>query len=177
MASLYTRKGDQGQTVLTDGEKISKGDIQVECYGTLDELKSYIGLSMAFITEDGLAKELQYIQERLFILGGILAHSKLVSIKAENQITAGDIRKLEQWIDQKLAAMPPIRHFVGISTHKGSAVLDVARSICRRCERSLVRMLEQKSIEVDSNVHAFLNRLSDYLFAASCWIRYVEKEE
>lgn len=177
---IYTRAGDGGETALAGGVKVSKSSIEVESYGESDELISYLGVVRAVANDPGsrpsdeIAAETEEvflkIQNTLYEAGAVLASRQPVSPAAASYTAAEDSRVafLEQRIDRYRALFDAIDGF----TIPGDCVLNahahVARTICRRWERILVRRHEAAPIE--PWVLAYANRLSDYLFAYTRWI-------
>jgi cob(I)alamin adenosyltransferase len=159
---IYTKTGDSGQTSLAQGGRVSKSDERVELYGTCDELMSSIGLVQ---TEFGkIQEEISIIQNILFELGSELAGFR----KQDNEpiILEEDIVLLEKSIDEMQLVLPPLKTFILPGGCLEARFLHLARTICRRLERLLVRYQESGG-EVLPNSLVFINRLSDYLFVAA----------
>ena len=161
---IYTKTGDKGTTSLIGGTKVSKAHLRIEAYGTVDELNSYIGLCNDLLTDKDSNIILQEIQDRLFTIGSALAcdpeketKMKIPDLKEE------DIALLEKEIDKMDAALPSMKSFILPGGHPTVSHLHIARCICRRAERSCVR-LETGNNEVEPMIRKYLNRLSDYLF-------------
>jgi cob(I)alamin adenosyltransferase len=162
---VYTKTGDYGETSLFGGSRVSKSDLRIQAYGTVDELNSYIGLLRDMSIGEQETRELLFIQDRLFTLGAILASEKESSKSKLPQILAKDIRFLEDAIDAMEISLDPINAFVLPGGHIIVSHCHVARCICRRAERVVVQLSEHTP--VDSLVINYLNRLSDYLFVLS----------
>lgn len=159
---IYTKTGDSGTTALFGGKRVSKADLRIETYGTVDELNSWIGVLRDQEVNAKRGEELIEIQDRLFTIGSILATepgNTKVKIPA---LTDADIAFLEQRIDAMDSALEPMRLFVLPGGAQAVSFGHVCRTVCRRAER-LVISLDQ-SEPVDSQVIIYLNRLSDYLF-------------
>lgn len=161
---IYTRKGDDGTTSLFGGDRLSKADIRVEAYGTVDELNSFVGLLIDYLTDDHIRQYNQKIQHILFNLGSIVATVDEKYIAQLPQITPQEIVSIESEIDQMEVSLPPMTNFVLPSGHHQVSLAHICRTVCRRAERGLVRLYH-----VDSNLSLviliqFLNRLSDYYF-------------
>ena len=159
---IYTKTGDQGTTSLFGGKRVSKSDLRIDAYGTVDELNSYVGL----LRDQGVNKKrnevLVEIQDRLFTSGSILATEPgNVKVKIPS-LQETDITFLEKQIDEMDAQLPPMKSFVLPGGHESVSFGHVARTVCRRAER-LVIALDQIE-KVDELVIKYLNRLSDYLF-------------
>ena len=170
---LYTKRGDAGLTDLFGGRRVSKDDLRVEAYGTVDELNSVIGLVRSVDGNelfDEIAEPLRAIQSRLFELGADLATPRDVLGEGESKrasavprIGAERVAELEAWIDAASAAVPAMRHFILPGGTQLAARLHVARTVCRRAERLVVALA--KAEPVGEQVVVYLNRLSDLLFA------------
>ncbi len=162
---IYTRKGDKGTTSLVGGERVPKYDLRVECYGTVDELVSYLGLVRDCLHDAVLIDELKKIQNTLFNVESILAcetpeiAEKMPAVKTE------DVQYLEKRIDAMNAQLLPLKAFLIPGGSRTSSHIHVARTICRRAERLCVRLSEEKP--TDNTILQYINRLSDYLFVLS----------
>jgi cob(I)alamin adenosyltransferase len=162
---IYTKKGDQGSTGLIGGTRVSKGDVRIEAYGSIDELNSYIGLVSTMPIDHVYVLQLQEIQDRLFTIGSHLAADPEKSKMQLPDLLASDVEKLENWMDAMDAALAPLTAFILPGGHAISAHIHVARCICRRAERMAVVLDELEGVE--ALVLTYLNRLSDYLFVLS----------
>lgn len=160
LSKIYTRTGDDGTTGLGDGNRIAKDAPRMQAIGDVDELNSSIGLMIAYIEEaqanDSLLKPLIAIQHRLFDLGGELSIPGYVIIKAEH------VAVLETLIDQLNSELPPLKNFILPSGSKVVSSCHLARSICRRAERSMVSLNNHEPINAAGR--QYINRLSDLLF-------------
>lgn len=171
-SKLYTRAGDRGETALFGGDRVPKDHPRVEAYGSVDELNSALGVAASFVRQRRVAAALQSIQNELLNLGSELAAQSRLS--ADKSRTFPDpearIADLERLIDEYDAKLLPLRTFILPSGSRAGALLHLARSVCRRAERAVVRLSRHE----DVNPHAivYLNRLSDLLFALA---RYVNK--
>jgi len=159
---IYTKKGDQGSTGLIGGTRVSKGDVRIEAYGTVDELNSYIGLLSTLDIDHRYVAQLQEIQDRLFTIGSHLAADPEKSKMQLPDLTEEDVAKLEHWMDVMDDTLPALTAFILPGGHPTSAHAHVARCICRRAERMTVTLDELEGVE--ALVLTYLNRLSDYLF-------------
>ena len=161
---IYTKKGDQGMTSLFGGTKLSKADIRIEAYGTVDELNSSIGIVIANINDDKTEQELLRIQKRLFDIGAILATNpdkpELISPFNEDEI-----KFLENRIDSMEKNLKPLKNFILPSGSLLIANTHLARTICRRAERRIVAIMDISDIYKPLTI--YINRLSDYLFVLS----------
>ena len=164
LTRIITKGGDAGQTSLGGGRRISKSALRIEAYGTVDELCSVIGLARG---AQGLpapsGKVLEQIQRDLFTLGGELCYAPddFPKMKQEG-MTDAMVERLEAWAQDRNAALPPLKEFILPAGAQGAAELHVARTVCRRAERDLVRLMEAEPIR--PACLKYLNRLSDLLF-------------
>jgi len=163
---IYTRTGDDGTTSLVGGTRVSKTDVRLDAYGTIDELNSHIGVITAHVTDKALLEDLRWIEGRLFAIGGGLATDMSVTPLYDScRIFQEDVDHLENMIDKISAGLPVIKRFVLPGGTPASTAAGVARSVCRRAEREILRLKEQA--QTDSLLTIFINRLSDYLFVLS----------
>ncbi len=160
---IYTKTGDSGNTSLIGGTKVLKSNLRIETYGTIDELNSYIGLCRDLIEDTLSQKTLLEVQDRLFTMGSTLAcdPEKETQMKLPN-LGQGDIEWLEKEIDRMNELLPEMKSFILAGGHPTISHLHIARCICRRAERTCVRLSELSFVE--SKIIIYLNRLSDYLF-------------
>ena len=182
ITKVYTRTGDGGQTRLAGGQSVSKDSLRVEAYGTVDELNASIGLVRA-LNEDGrrtqvsaqqLERDLRWIQNKLFDLGGLLATAPGQTFKNMPTIKAQDAVKLERMMDRRQKDLAPLKEFILPGGGKVSAALHQARTICRRAERVGVRLAKEEPL--DGQIVKFLNRLSDTLFVLARWVAKTQGE-
>jgi cob(I)alamin adenosyltransferase len=159
---IYTKTGDQGTTSLFGGKRVSKSDLRIDSYGTVDELNSYIGLLRDQEVNHSRKEILVEIQDRLFTIGSILATEPGNTKVKIPSLLESDITLLENEMDKMDAVLPPMRFFVLPGGHPSVSFGHVARTVCRRAER-LVIALHHIEI-IDPLVIKYLNRLSDYLF-------------
>jgi cob(I)alamin adenosyltransferase len=161
---IYTRGGDRGETGLGDGSRVRKDDLRVAAYGDLDELSSVLGLALAETRRRVLAAVLREVQRDLFALGAQLADPsrRVAGRKAKAAIGDGHVARLESEIDRCEAKLPPLRAFVLPGGSRVGALLHLARTVCRRAERTAVALAQREA--VDAAVLSYVNRLSDLLF-------------
>lgn len=163
---IYTKTGDKGQTSLIGGRRVSKADLRIDAYGTVDELNSWIGLVRDQAINEVRRDLLKEIQDRLFTVGATLATDPDKAIKrAIPDVISDDIGLLEQAMDAMDTELPPLRAFVLPGGHESVSYCHLARTVCRRAERLVISLNEQSP--VDELVLQYLNRLSDYLFVLS----------
>ncbi|MBI2036167.1 cob(I)yrinic acid a,c-diamide adenosyltransferase [Candidatus Microgenomates bacterium] len=173
---IYTRTGDKGQTSLFGGKRVGKDDVRVEAYGTIDELNSAIGLTIAMINDKGLRmkNELVKIQNDLFDIGSILASSSktlnLKPITLKSRVT-----EFEELIDELTEKLPQLRNFILPGGGKAGASLHLARAVCRRAERRVIALAKKE--QVTSEIIIYLNRLSDLLFTIARFVNQQEKKK
>ena len=162
---IYTKTGDSGKTSLLEGTRLSKAHERIEAYGTVDELNSFIGLLAD--QEAGIPYRLflKRIQDRLFVIGANLASDPSKTAEKVPPVKDSDIQLLETAMDEMDAQLPPLRHFILPGGHQAVSLAHVARTICRRAERGVIRLAEHE--EVPGQIVPFLNRLSDYFFILS----------
>ena len=159
---VYTKTGDLGETSLLGGSRVSKAELQIESYGTVDELNSYIGLIRDQIWKQPLLEELIEIQDRLFTIGAHLANDKKKNKIKLPEIHEKDVQRLEMEIDMMDSQLPPMKAFILPGGHTLVSHTHIARCVCRRAERKVVRLSE--NWEISPVIIKYLNRLSDYLF-------------
>ena len=160
---IYTKTGDDGTTSLFDGTRVAKTHPRVVAYGVVDELNAHLGAARAAGLVDDLAAKVADLQRDLFALGARLAdpRHKIAERVTKATIADGDVARLEGWIDELEAGLPPLRHFILAGGSPAGAALHVARTICRRAELHALQLGEG---EVEAVVLIYLNRLSDLLF-------------
>lgn len=161
---IYTKAGDGGETGLGDGTRVPKDALRVAAYGDVDELNAAVGLARA----EGLASEddalLHEIQRALFALGAQLAdpRARLRDKTAKVALGSDDIGLLEQAIDAREPELEPLRSFILPGGCRAGALLHLARTVCRRAERTSVALARAEGLE--PGLVTYLNRLSDLLF-------------
>ena len=158
----YTKTGDNGQTSLASSQRVNKTCTRIEAYGTVDELNSQIGLLITYCISSHDIEILTEVQETLFVIGGILATDAPDSDK-NCSVTSDTVLHLEQEIDAICSTLPPLKSFILPGGTRASAVSHICRTVCRRAERRILCLYEQE-INVNPNLIAYINRLSDYLF-------------
>ena len=159
---IYTKTGDEGMTSLVGGKRVKKCCARLDSYGSVDELNSFIGLLLTYITDEADIAFLQKIQAELFMVGGSLATDLSVS-EARCEVTQVMISDIESEIDRLSVLLPPLRSFVVPGGSRAAALAHVCRTVCRRAERCVFALIEEGGA-VEENVAVYLNRLSDYFF-------------
>ena len=166
---IYTKTGDKGTTGLVGGTRIPKHDLRIDCYGTVDELNSYLGLIRDQAISDNSKTTLIKIQNQLFIIGSLLATDP-EKLKDESKrkrlgitfLEADAIAFLETEIDAMNLALPPMTHFILPGGHQTVSFCHIARCICRRAERNVSKLNVEQPTQPE--VLIYLNRLSDFIF-------------
>jgi cob(I)alamin adenosyltransferase len=163
---IYTKTGDKGLTSLIGGTRVPKSSLRIDCYGTVDELNSYVGVLRDQEVNAPRREVLKEIQDRLFTIGAHLAtdpakdtHQRIPDLHAE------DVALLEAEMDRMDKVLAPLREFVLPGGHQAVSFGHVARCVCRRAERLVIHLSEESPVE--DLVVMYLNRLSDYLFVLS----------
>lgn len=162
---IYTKTGDKGQTSLIGGTRVPKFDVRIEAYGTVDELNSNIGLVRDQAIDEHSLSILIEIQDRLFTIGSLLAADPEKNKMQLPQISKKDIELLESEMDTMNEKLPEMKHFVLPGGHSIVSICHIARCVCRRAERCVLKLNEHSP--VDELIYKYLNRLSDYLFVLS----------
>jgi cob(I)alamin adenosyltransferase len=156
LSRIVTRTGDAGTTGLGDGSRVAKDSARIEAIGAVDELNSTIGLLLTEPLPDGLAVVLTDVQHDLFDLGGEL------SIPGFASVTDAHVLRLEAAVERVNADLAPLKEFVLPGGTRAAALAHVARTVCRRAERALVRLAAAEAVTEASR--RYVNRLSDLLF-------------
>lgn len=169
---IYTKTGDDGTTSLFGGKRVLKDDERVDTYGDIDELNSIIGLSLNFVLSHEVKKDLMKIQNQLFRVGAFLAtpiddRSKLKTLE---NISDQDIIYFENRIDYYDERLPELKNFILPGGSLSSGFLHFARTVCRRCERKIVKFALKE--EGDKIYIKYFNRLSDFLFVIARYENY-----
>lgn len=172
---IYTRTGDKGKTSLFSGQRISKADLRVEAYGTVDELNSVIGVAIAQIQNSKLKNQLIKIQKDLLETGSVLAQSESMNNESGIKNLGKRVKDFEKMIDEITAQLPALANFILPGGGKAGSLLHFARTVCRRAERKVVALAEKET--VSSEIIVYLNRLSDLLFTMARFLNYKEKRK
>ena len=159
---IYTKTGDKGKTSLLGGTRVLKSNERIDAYGTIDELNSFLGL----VSDLDPVKErvilIRNIQSRLFTIGSSLAAETTRAKDFKPDLEEGDIITLEKAIDDMNESLPTMKNFIIPGGHQLVSSSHIARTVCRRAERLIIRLSE--SMEIEEIIIRYLNRLSDYLF-------------
>ena len=158
LSKIYTRTGDDGSTGLGDGSRVAKDSARIQALGDIDELNSTIGVLLAEKLPAGVRQALLRIQHDLFDLGGELCIPGYVLLRD------GQVQLLEAEIDQLNADLPMLKEFILPGGSRAAAAAHLARTVCRRAERSVVALGKKQAVTAEAR--QYLNRLSDLLFVA-----------
>ncbi len=173
LTKIYTHTGDQGETGLVDGKRISKDSPRIWAAGTVDELNSAIGLACALKPDRRTAAELKKIQNTLFNLGAELATLPEDFVTGMPCVEQNHITALERLMDGLNIKLGLLEEFILPAGIPAAAQLHVARTVCRRAERLCVRLA--KADKIGDQVIPYLNRLSDALFVLARWVNFKAK--
>ncbi len=170
---IYTRTGDAGETSFFGGGRVPKSDPRVAAYGDVDELGAALGLAHAHLASwPALRKRLEDVQRVLFGIGGEIATpNPAARDRLRGLVREEDVAVLERSIDEMEADLPELKSFILAGGGPAGAVLHLARTVCRRAERSVVGL---EGAELRPEIVRYLNRLSDWLFVTA---RYVNRRE
>jgi len=183
ITKVYTKTGDKGKTRLAGGQQVWKDNLRVEAYGTVDELNASLGVVRALwlaetkgATQTQGERELRWMQNKLFDIGGLLATAPGQSFPNMPSVKPVDVTRLEDLIDGWQKDLQPLIEFILPGGGTIASSLHLARTICRRAERCCVSLMRKEP--VDQLIITYLNRLSDALFVLARWVasRSDEKE-
>ena len=160
---LYTRTGDLGMTSLVGGQRVPKTHLRREAYGTVDELNSQLGLLLTYVDDATDSDVLHAIQNQLFVICSELATDDEDLRAHRSCVSEEDVRWMENAIDVAEQGQPGSQGFILPGGTRGAAVAHICRTVCRRAERCIHALAAQT--EVNPQLLAYVNRLSDYLFA------------
>ena len=159
---IYTKTGDKGKTSLCDGEKVSKSSLRVAAYGDIDELSSTIGFAISVVRSRKMKNVLREIQHDLFAMASHVATHKSDVHDALPKFGPAKVKELESVIDKFSLKLPKLNRFLLPGGTKAASTIHLARTCCRRAERTCVNLSEHQHLY--ENVLPYLNRLSDLLF-------------
>ena len=166
---IYTKTGDKGTTALFGGERVNKDHIQIESYGTVDELNSFLGQLIGLTSDINQTTLLKRTQSILFDIGSHLA-SDGTADKFLPVLEDKETLQLEEAMDQMTTELPELKSFIMPGGNQRIAAAHICRTVCRRAERRLVSLQTHK--EVPSFISVYLNRLSDYLFVLARFVSF-----
>lgn len=170
---IYTKRGDAGTTSLVNGTKISKADLRLDCYGSVDELNSVVGVITSHLSPlgfDHVGRVLFKIQNQLFNLGSQLACTDKDMLAKLPSVTEEHVKTLETEMDEMSKSLPALTQFILPGGHVLAAHSHVARTVCRRVERLCCRLAEHE--EIPAQVLPYLNRLNDYFFVLARYLNH-----
>jgi cob(I)alamin adenosyltransferase len=174
---IYTRGGDDGTTGLVGGQRVAKHHLRIDCFGSVDECSSTIGLARRALGESlereriaSLDAWLAWTQDALFNLGSDLATMPKDRSESMPRIAQSDVDALEAAIDRAQQDLPPLKTFIHAGGSYAGGFLHLARTVCRRAERLMVSLAAQEPVEPVAL--KFVNRLSDALFVWARWINH-----
>jgi len=164
---IYTKTGDQGETGLFGGERVSKHSTRLDAYGTVDELNSFIGYTITEVISNDIKSLLTDVQQKLFVVGSDLATPQTEKNQKLKITRTPDhyISETEKLIDNYESQLEELKNFILPGGSKGAALLHICRTIARRAEREIVAL--KNTEEIGNNIIIFLNRLSDLFFVLS----------
>jgi cob(I)alamin adenosyltransferase len=160
---IYTKTGDQGDTGLFGGPRVSKNDARIEAYGTVDELNSLLGVARSFTLPQDIDQLVERMQNELFSLGAQLATPDPPAHQTA-LVGPAQTAALEAAIDHYEATLEPLKQFILPGGTTAAAQLHLARTVCRRAERRLVTLVQTSQQPIATDLVIYLNRLSDLLF-------------
>ena len=175
ITKVYTKRGDKGETDLLGGSAARKDSLKVESYGCIDETSSFIGLARYYTKNKVIKERLKEIQNKLLVLGGILASDDRGKEMMKDQIKEEDIKLLEEYIDEYNQKLPPLTHFILPGDDEVAAHFHVARTIVRRAERRIVSLSAQE--DLNPLIQKYVNRLSDLMFVLARYSEEVENKK
>jgi cob(I)alamin adenosyltransferase len=160
LTKIATRTGDAGETGLGDGSRVPKDHVRIAALGDVDELNSALGVLLAEKMPADIREALEAVQQDLLDLGGEL------SIPGHAMLTAQKVERLDGWLEAWNAGLPALKEFILPGGSRAAAAAHVARTVCRRAERSLVALGREGGAPVSKHARQYVNRLSDLLFVA-----------
>lgn len=168
--TIYTKTGDKGETGLLGGVRVSKNCLEMGLIGEVDELNAVLGVAILFITKEKLKLFIQNIQRDLFKIGAEFASLQTALSGSLEKIGDNRVMEMEKMIDEFWFELPELKNFILPGGCEAGARLHLARTVCRRLERELVAF--GKTTPLRPGLYIYLNRLSDFLFAAARWVNF-----
>ncbi|MEO9011723.1 MAG: cob(I)yrinic acid a,c-diamide adenosyltransferase [Ginsengibacter sp.] len=167
---IYTKTGDAGKTSLIGGTKVLKSSPRIDAYGTIDELNCFVGVVFDHCDDEHTKIILKEIQDRLFTIGSELACDPQKETKMRiPDLHESDIQLLEKEMDEMDAQLPMMKNFILPGGHPVVSFTHVARTVCRRAERCIVKVQEEEQT-ISPLIIKYVNRLSDYFFMLSRYL-------
>lgn len=170
--SIYTKFGDKGKTSLYGGKTVSKDDVRVEAYGSIDELNSFLGVIISELTDKDIASKLIQIQKDLFEIGTSLASLSKNKDSNLSKYLKARTHDFENEIDKLSQKLPELENFILPGGSKTGSKIHFSRTLVRKIERRIVSLSKKENVNPDALV--FINRLSDLLFT---YARFINKKE
>lgn len=164
-STIYTKGGDKGQTSLLGGRRVPKYHIKIEAYGTVDELMAHTALLRDMVKDDDIREELLVIIERLMSAASVIAADGDDLPDNMPSLAESDVEYLERSIDVMDHSLPQLTSFILPGGEPSSSQAHIARTVCRRAERMILRLSEEEDVE--ELIVKYFNRLSDYYFLLS----------
>ena len=158
LSKITTRTGDKGDTGLGDGTRVAKDSVRIQALGEVDELNSSLGLLLTEPLPADVREALVAVQHDLFDLGGEIA------VPGYTCLTPGQIGRLEEQLELWNRDLPALKEFILPGGARAAALAHLARTICRRAERSVVTLARAENEDISDSARIYLNRLSDLLF-------------
>lgn len=175
ITKVYTRGGDKGLTSLVGGQRVSKANVRLESYGTVDELSSHLGLLASMLSEGEDKTMIQRIQNCLFnVCTNLATDQEHTPLYPSAHLPEGEIQRLEQEVDTMMAMFPERQGFILPGGTPAAAQTHVCRTVCRRAERCIVALSEEA--KVSPEILQYINRLSDYLFVLAKKLNFIAGE-
>ncbi len=172
ITKVYTRTGDDGQTSLVGGERVSKTCTRLEAYGTIDELSSHLGLLAALLPDGNDKDMIQRVQNNLFNVCTHLATNQATTpLPPSAHVPEGETALLERQVDDIVASLPERQGFILPGGTTAAAQAHVCRAVCRRAERCICLLAQEATVSTD--ILGYVNRLSDYLFVFAKKINHI----
>lgn len=172
ITKVYTRTGDDGQTSLVGGERVSKTCTRLEAYGTVDELSSHLGLLAALLPDGNDKDMIQRVQNNLFNVCTHLATNQATTpLPPSAHVPEGETALLERQVDDIVASLPERQGFILPGGTTAAAQAHVCRAVCRRAERCICLLAQEAAVSTD--ILEYVNRLSDYLFVFAKKINHI----
>ena len=172
---IYTKTGDKGSTSLLGGRRISKDDLRIEAYGTLDELNSHLGLLCSLKIPPELVTQFHQIQSYLFVLGAQLASDPQKTDVKKPPLVPAQTLFLETQIDFMESHLKSLQFFILPGGNTASATAHICRTICRRAERRIISLQQNESVEPE--IIIYVNRLSDYFFVMARYLCHLNNSD
>jgi len=165
---IYTRTGDDGTTALFGGKRVTKDDLRLEAYGTVDELNAFLGALGEHEACAGMRAWVRTLQRDLFTIGSHLATVDADMAQHLPELPSGRINEMERWMDEHADSLPELTSFILPGGHAAVAAAHQCRTICRRAERRVVALAREG--DVSNSIPKYLNRLSDVFFVWGRWL-------